>query len=265
MSKAEHVILLKNKTEPVDKYESLAPGFDFHSVDFLPLIRHENVPDELLVLLHDSSSLRNLRHIIVTSQRTVECLYHSVLPYLTPSVKREFLRKKVYTVGPATGNFLRECGFSDVCGDEAGNGGNLADMLLQTLPDYDGEILFLVGVIRRDIIRKKLTAQGLKVRELVTYQTSALEHSLPRFCRCLKTSCTNWVVIFSPQGTDDIVNYLKEVQSQEAGPVLKVACIGPTTEQFLLDNGVKPLVVSTKPEPTYLWESIRQYDNGELH
>ncbi|EDO16561.1 hypothetical protein Kpol_1064p43 [Vanderwaltozyma polyspora DSM 70294] len=252
---SNRVILLKNKTSKLDSYENLFKQHQYDPV-FLPLIKHQHIPDEAFQVLNSLEYLVNLKYIIITSQRTVECLMETILPNLCDDHKRLLLSKTVYTVGPATAGFLERIGFVNIKGgDRAGNGSILADVMIDELSvDQDiclqQEILFLVGEIRRDIIPTKLSSAGFNIREIVTYKTCPLEDNLTRFQDALKPG--SWVVLFSPQGTKDILDFLKQ------HPHLKcnVATIGPTTEKYMLDQGVKPNVVSPKPDCLSLLHSI---------
>lgn len=250
------IILLKNKTTPTDLYETYFSSNAFQPV-FIPLIKHTHIPSETLELLQDNEYLTDLRYIIITSQRTVECLNESIIPKLSMEHRELLLSKVIYTVGPATQRFLKNCGFKDVRGgEETGNGSLLADYIAEQLlvqpnrePSTYGHLLFLVGEIRRDIIPKKLAAVGLNVKEVVTYKTEDLEDNLTRF----RSVCDagSWVVIFSPQGTKDILEYLKVTNTT------RVVSIGPTTQKYLESNGLKPDLVSSKPEPVSLLKEIK--------
>lgn len=257
MSSNKQIIFLKNKTIPVDNYETFSEHENYDSIQFVPLLNHIYHAQETLTLLKNSEYLSNLDYVIVTSQRTVECLYECVIPYLSEGEREMLFNKVVFTVGPATGEFLRRVGFHNVVGDDTGNGDLLSDLITRELAGYSGEMLFLVGVIRRDIIKKKLNAANIRVREVETYETSVLENNVDRLLEVVEddeeTDC--WVVVFSPQGTNEILHYLK---CQESSESIQIACIGPTTEKFLLRNGIRPAVVSPKPDPISLLMAIKQ-------
>lgn len=253
----QRVLLLKNKTAQQDRYEStfLSHGFD---PVFVPLITHTHVPQDLLVLLQDSSYLAQLQNIIVTSQRTVECLYESVLPQLDSPTKQALLQKTVYAVGSSTGDFLKRIGFMCVKGgSEAGNGSILADIISSDISDHDPkpEPLLLVGEVRKDIIPRKLSSNGIPVKEVVTYKTANLPDNLARFQKHAIEG--SWVVFFSPQGTQDIITSIKEDN-------YKIASIGPTTERFLQEQGIQPRVVSLKPDEQNLVNAILSSNFGSM-
>lgn len=263
---SNNIIFLKNKTTPLDKYEVESKDNKYSDVQFLPLIAHTHHPVEALHLLKDNNYISNLRYLIVTSQRTVECLNESIIPTLTKEQREKVLDLSVYTVGPATGDFLRRVGFRNVKGDDMGNGDKLSDFIIKDIGDnYDGEILSFVGAIRRDIIKNKLKQRGLSVKEVVTYETNVLNDNLDRFQNTLvdiadKEECDGksccWVVIFSPQGAKDIIKFLKQNPSIKDKLDLRISCIGPTTNDYLLDNGINPEVVSPQPTPDSLLDAI---------
>ncbi|QLQ79527.1 hypothetical protein HG537_0C01740 [Torulaspora globosa] len=251
------VVLLKNKTAQLDKYEVTFKSNGYETF-FVPLIAHTHVPEELLDLINDKDYVKRLQNIVVSSQRTVECLSESVLPKLNSATAEMLLSKTVYAVGPATEEFLTRIGFKNVKGGKnAGTGSILADLIVQDLLEQDQEaarhpeLLSLVGEIRRDIIPKKLSSQGFRVKEVVTYQTVDLDDNLERFQKVV--SPHSWVVLFSPQGTEDILSDLKKHPDTK----IKIASIGPTTEKFLNDKGIQPQVVSPKPDSISLLNAIK--------
>ena len=265
---SRQVIFLKNKTVPIDKYEVASQKHNFDEIKFIPLIKHTNRPTELLQLFTDHIYLNNLKHIIITSQRTVECLYLEVLPNLNESQRNILFNKVVYTVGPATSDFLKRCGFKNVLGENTGNGNNLADMIMDQIQppnnhgnetDNTDEFLFLVGLIRTDIIKNKLTSKGYKIKEVIAYETTVLDNNLIKLKKELKININNWIVIFSPQGIKEIIPYLKEAALLDDSLNIKIASIGPTTEAFLLKHNIKPHVTSPKPTPESLLNFISSY------
>lgn len=269
---SNNIIFLKNRTAPLDKYELQSYNRQYDEVQFLPLIAHTHHPIEIRNLLRDHNYLSRLKYIIVTSQRTVECLYESIIPNLTETEKEKLLDINVYTVGPATGEFLRRVGFRNVKGDCMGNGDRLSDFIIEDIgKNYDGEILSLVGAIRRDIIKIKLSQAGFTVREVVTYETCVLKDNLDRFQntlidiadkkQCDAASCC-WVVVFSPQGANEIIEYLKNNPGIKDKLKLRISCIGPTTNHFLIDNGIQPEVVSPEPSPASLLSAITGFNNA---
>ncbi|EJS41599.1 hem4p [Saccharomyces arboricola H-6] len=266
------VILLKNRTVPIDKYESECESKSFEPV-FIPLIKHTHITQDFRNVLNSAPNyLNSINYIIITSQRTVESLNESIIPKLTKEQKATLFSKTVYTVGPATAAFIKRSGFTNVKGgEEAGNGSILADIIINDLTvgvetQSSNELLFLVGEIRRDIIPKKLSSKGIKVREVVTYKTEDLDDNFTRFVHAAKPNdddekFSNWVVVFSPQGTKGITQYLYTENHSSDSKKLRIASIGPTTKKYLDSNNITSDVVSPKPDPRSLLDAIELYEH----
>ncbi|CCF55853.1 hypothetical protein KAFR_0A04180 [Kazachstania africana CBS 2517] len=252
----KQIIFLKNKTVPEDKYATESGLYDYDKITHLPLIQHRHCPEDLLKLLRDPSYMISLRYLIVTSQRSVECINESILPYIDEQSKRKLLNSTVFTVGPSTAEFLRRIGFEDVRGEETGNGDMLADYIIENIPSFDGEFLFLVGRTRKEIIKNKLSNGHFNVREMIVYETAPLDRNLSRFKDELLVDAIAWLVFFSPQGTDEIIEYIKDCKSDIQ---FKIASIGPSTEKFLVKHSLAPDVVSPHPEPKSLLKSIEKH------
>ncbi|SCU79613.1 LAFA_0B04346g1_1 [Lachancea sp. 'fantastica'] len=251
------IVLLKNKTTPIDPYEVNLKQEEFDPV-FVPLIQHQHLPTECLSLLRDEKYLLRLEIIVISSQRTVECLNESIIPKLSDSQRCQLLSKVVYTVGPATANFLERCGFENIRGGkDAGNGSILADLIISDLSSKSVQLsqlpkpLLLVGETRRDIVPKKLASIGIESQEVVTYKTKEKDDNLTRFKSLFVPQC--WVVFFSPQGTEEIIEYLRNEK-------VKIASIGPTTDEFLSSHNVRSQVVSSKPEPNALIKALKEFE-----
>ncbi|CAI4052149.1 hypothetical protein SKDZ_15G4140 [Saccharomyces kudriavzevii ZP591] len=268
--KKTRVILLKNKTVPIDKYELEFRSKAFEPV-FIPLIRHTHVTQDFKSVLNSIPNyLDTIDYIIITSQRSVESLNEAIIPSLTNEQKVKLFSKTVYTVGPATADFIRRSGFINIKGGEdAGNGSILADIIINDLATNvdnppPNELLFLVGEIRRDIIPKKLYSKGIKVREVVTYKTEDLDDSLPRLLQAMTPHNEaemplNWIVVFSPQGTKEITQYLGG-KGHPLNSKLRVASIGPTTKKYLDNNNIISNVISPKPDARSLLTAIESYE-----
>lgn len=249
------VLLLKNKTEPRDPYESLFSGKGY-SVDFVPLLCHVHESHDEIVSFLESSL--EARAFIITSQRAVEALMKPLAELKTTKteVYREIINKPMYTVGQATARLLSKIEFQDIRGgDEAGNGDVLANIIVSAPLFESGgkKIIFFTGETRRDIIPRALDKNGFDLTEKVVYKTESMGNIGRRFESAYnKLKSPIWIVFFSPQGTEQIIEYINNNR-----PNCKIASIGPTTESFLKKNGIRPDTVSAKPIPESLLESMK--------
>lgn len=251
--------MLKNKTTPVDSYHETfcAEG---HAPEFIPLLNHGPVSvEETTEFLCSHQFLNDTDRFIITSQRAVEVFHLCLNEISQRSIDMaQRIRSKVgYTVGPATEEILKANGFSDVRGgSHAGNGSVLADIILEELAqeERNQRIVFFTGKIRKDIIPVKLKKEGVNIEEVVIYKTECKHGIVDDFLhRCQQP--VDWIVFFSPQGTEAIVEHLQR-QDKETLRNTKVASIGPTTEEYLVSKGIHTHVVAAKPTASSLLECL---------
>lgn len=253
------VLLLKNKTTPLDPYHEIF-NQNGDCAEFLPLLNHGPISiDMTSSYLSSKEFLEEVKTFIITSQRAVE-VFHACLEkidLINPGAAIIIRSKIGYTVGPATEKILRDNGFKDVRGGaKAGNGSKLADIILKELVDSTETIVFFTGVVRKDIIPVKLRANNIDVKEVVIYQTEPKNEIAKDFVTICEKE-VNWIVFFSPQGTENIVKMIKNT------PLLtgsKIASIGPTTQDYLSENGINPHVVAEKPTASSLFEALQKFN-----
>lgn len=250
------VLFLKNKTTPQDLYhdEFSSRG---HNPIFVPLLNHAPIDiQQTSAYLASEEFLTGVDRFIITSQRAVE-VFHECLALISssePAKAMQITSKIGYTVGPATEEILRANGFRDVRGGaEAGNGSLLADIILQEVEDRTKKMVFFTGVIRKDIIPVKLKKEGICLEEVVIYKTEPKEGILEHFL----ASCgekLDWLVFFSPQGTEGIVEHIKNGKVDLRGA--RIASIGPTTHEYLCNSGIESHTIARKPTALSLLEEL---------
>lgn len=230
--------------------------------------------------------------IVFTSQRAVDA-FATVIAKLDPGKLTSYFDKEMplYVVGPATANGVRALNLPcPVLGEETGNGEALAEFILswhatlsRDVTHLDGQklpLLFLVGEQRRDIIPATLQSETLpqheqiRVIELIVYETGEMATFEEDFTSLLRVAKRKripeqWVVVFSPQGCEAMLNALgwldpKSGQFSAAlrevvsGPMrTRVATIGPTTREFLREEfGFEADVCAAQPTPEGVGEGI---------
>lgn len=255
------VILLKNKTVPRDPYYELFESKLITS-HFLPLLKHSPTDLQLTIeFLISEEFVKNTKYFIITSQRAVEVFNACIdeIKGIRPDVIEQIYEKVGYTVGPATAKILKDNGFNNVRGgSEAGNGSILSDIIIKDFEHIDEKLVFFTGEIRKDIIPQKLVKNSIKFEERVIYKTVNRDDIDDNFNN-LKSEMdrqNSWVIFFSPQGTELIVEYILENGGDKK---FNIASIGPTTEEYLIAKGIKPKVIAKKPEANSLLESIMNY------
>ncbi|KAK9253591.1 tetrapyrrole biosynthesis, uroporphyrinogen III synthase [Lipomyces tetrasporus] len=248
------IIFLKNPNPDAssDTYALSAKSSCYDSC-FLPILSHGFVDQSgLRAYIADLAAVADqtpIDALIITSQRAVEAVASALLES-SDSTAEYILSLPLYTVGPATAALVQSHGFSKIYGGaEAGNGSVLASQIVSAQPR---RCVFFTGETRRDVIPVTLCENGIECIERVVYASTSIEGVEDQFMNVLSsTEDAVWTVFFSPAGAESIARYIARNRR-----TTKVAAIGPTTEGFLLQNGVTPDAVSRKPDPQSLLQGI---------
>lgn len=258
------VVFLKNKKDPEDPYELHFRSLNYET-KFVPLLEHEYVNGEELSRYLTSAEFSAVDALIITSQRAIGAIV-THLEALDDEVKLTLQSKPVYTVGPATAKELAIYGFTDIRGaEDAGNGKVLADIILsESLQTF----VFFTGEIRRDTIPTKLRGANRELAEKIVYKTLDKSDTSTDCLDAIRANPDSWIVFFSPSGTEQILQLLKDSHHQEGTGMegTKLACIGPTTYDFLVSKGFEPSAVAERPDPISLVEAItiKQHHKTQL-
>ena len=236
--------------------------------------------------------------LVFTSQRAVDA-FAAVVAKLDPAKIEKLFDKEmpIYVVGPATANGVKALGLPcPVVGEQTGNGEALGKFILEWHATLSRDVtflegsklplLFLVGEQRRDIIPKTLGSEEvhpldrIKMTEVIVYETGEMatfEEAFTVLVRQTKTKKVKdqWVVVFSPQGCEAMLNSLgwldpktgrfseglREIMSGSLKT--RIATIGPTTKEYLEQEfGFTPDVCAATPTPEGVREGIASFVEG---
>ncbi|XP_065186379.1 uroporphyrinogen-III synthase-like [Sycon ciliatum] len=259
----------------IDKYAKLLSesGFD---PEVVPTLSFEFCcqPEVHEALSHPG----NYRGLLLTSQRAVEAAAASCIPAdgsaaqaFGETIAPEWNERLVCSVGAATSLAATEQLALTSHFKDAGNAEQLADQLLTEL-SRDGcthgggdlPFLFLCGDLRRDTLPDKLRAASHRVHEIVCYRTTAAL-TLTTRGREITAELTGsmpepgaegwtWLVFFSPSGVE--FSYASLLSQLSGVAHVRVAAIGKTTADALLQHGVTVHAVAKKPSADNLLEAI---------
>lgn len=244
------VFLLKNENSPVDYYRQVLSAH--YDPEFVPLLTHSlQLESTIHFLQHEIS---NYKVLIVTSQRAVECLQQALESHdILQPIKDLILSLPVYTIGPSTSQYLNSIGFKSVFGRDSGNGHKLSELILENV-DKETKIIYFTGKIRKDIIPGNLRNNDMDFNELVVYSTEELGQVDAD--KVISHSNQNWIIFFSSQGTKSIVDKVKELQETRT---VRIGVIGPTTNEYLVDRGIKVDFICDSPTADNLLDKLRQH------
>ncbi|KAL2045183.1 hypothetical protein N7G274_002265 [Stereocaulon virgatum] len=146
-------------------------------------------------------------------------------------------------------------------------------------------VLFLTGEKRRDVIPRMLmdpklgVEERVQVDEMVVYETRELEEFDFCFAQVLRQTRiegqgkeVRWVVVFSPmagKGMLKALGWLDErsgkVREDLGGRRTFVACIGPTTKEYLhKEFGFEADVVAEKPSPQGIKNGLEKFMTDQV-
>lgn len=262
-------IFFKNRAEN-DEYEKIFQLAGFKTV-FVPILSSILINEKKLIeYLSSENFINKIECFIVTSQRTVSVL-ETCLKKLDDNIKREILKKKAYSVGPATSQSLLQIGFKYIYGGiDAGNAYKLAEMICKEVNNKK-KITFFCGKIKKDIISTKLKQLNYEFDEVVVYETQERSDIFENFKNEIQKiknyknedlqslNNKNWMFFFSSQGLKTILDYIKKKENLKQYLIVKsfkIASIGKSTNDFLTKNNIIVHFTPQKPTPTFLLEGI---------
>ncbi|CAG8517710.1 2611_t:CDS:2 [Diversispora eburnea] len=239
------VLLLKerkssddNSFQISDEYETKFSSFTYKCI-FLPVLSHDLLNIEELTKILKDGPEKKYWGFVVTSQRAIEGLKlawnkafkANCESFTIDQEKITTLWKNLpfFVIGKATSEAMKDLKFNNILGDK-----------------------------RRDELPSKLSQADIKLDELLVYETKQREDFLIELDKIIKEhKKINWVIFFSPSGVDVALNNLQKL---EIWNEIKVATIGKTTGNYLVTKGIKIHVISPKPEPEILVQSIDNYE-----
>lgn len=138
------------------------------------------------------------------------------------------------------------------------NQGNSAIDLYEKLKkvlESDDEVLLVLGNLAADNLRNRLDLI-VSVDRLNVYQTEYTRVIDAEALQHIADNQYDLILFASPSGYRSFKHHAGELISRYR---LKTACIGPTTEQVLLADGIKPVVVASPTGKEGLINGIKKY------
>lgn len=155
-------------------------------------------------------------------------------------------------------------------GEEAGTGEVLAGAVGGALGPGNS-VLWVAGETRREMVGTGLRAAGVELEVCVAYGTAVDEGFGARFADALRETESvegvRWVVLFSGQGAAEVLIGLgwldersRKVRREHVGRGTFVACIGPTTREYLeTEFGLRVDVCAERPSAEGMKGAIERF------
>ena len=178
-------------------------------------------------------------YIALTSAVAIEVLSAHMTSETHPSIRGW----KIYCLSGKTKQAILESPLSKNIVGEAGTAAALAEEIIR---QGIQEILFLCSNQRRDELPDALQAAGIKLHEVVVYESSEVPVAAP-------VKDLDALLFFSPSGVRSFF------AANRLHPDAVCFAIGPTTAKCLGDFTRNRIVTSTSPDPKVLVEAVFEY------
>lgn len=199
--------------------------------------------------------------IIFTSQRAVEAATKAIKDsndttmkdwkaHYQPAWRSSFC----FCVGKATAEAARKLGFHTL-GEEAGSAEALVPEIMKGIESSRLPLIYPCGNLRRDTISAAASEKGIKLNEIVCYETTPDENIMSNFKSFMHSKgFPTHLVYFSPSGVEYTKHVIEELQLAEAGT--KFIAIGATTKKALDEKGLEVFSTAAHPTPEGLLEAL---------
>ncbi|KAF0553298.1 Uroporphyrinogen-III synthase [Gigaspora margarita] len=261
---------ISDSTQIPDEYETKLASLSYTSI-FLPVLSYVFVNIEELTKILKNGPEKKYWGIVVTSQKAVKGLklawnnaFNNVTEDSLNKEKALWENLPFFVVGKATSKATDGLNFNAL-GLNSGNSESLAEYIIQFHNQNNTQnfhqnslpLLFLTGDKRLDKLPTRLSQAGIKLEELLVYETRPDENFSTELENIVKKNRKiDWIVFFSPSGVDVAWKSLTKLNLWKT---VKIACIGKTTGNYLEKCDIKVHVISPKPEPESLACSINEY------
>lgn len=236
-------------TQPVDSENQIGKALADNGahVLYLPLI-------EIIPLLISQNDLRNIYEnntyhwLVFTSKNGVEHLFNQLQLY--PQIKS--LPFKTAVFGKRTATALKEKGFSPDLVNLQNTSADLLNSLNEKLNGND-HVLLVLGDKASHLLERGLKGN---VKRLNVYSTLFSKTIDKEILQTIERDKYDLILFTSPSGYYSFKHHTSDFINQRK---LKIACIGPTTENAIYLDNIRPLVVAKPSGKKGLLNEIENY------
>ncbi|MBM2814605.1 MAG: hydroxymethylbilane synthase [Ignavibacteria bacterium] len=240
-------------TKPLSDEDYMKDYFISRSANYLWMPLIEILPSrESENIKYIFQNLENFDWVLFTSKNGVEYFFryfHSL------QHNNKFPEKiKLAAIGDRTALELQKFGFTP---DFISNGTTSKEFLRNIIIKYDlngKKILLALGELAKNTLEAGL--QGIaEVTRINVYRTVPIENYSKEIIHKIKSDNYDIIIFTSPSGFE---HFLDIAKIEGIGREIKFACIGTTTCESALNQGYKPLLVSSKPDGLIFAQEIEE-------
>lgn len=227
----------------------------------IPLIKIE-APSNTDQIEKTLINLHTYDWLVFTSVNGVHYFFQFLEQFDIP-IKNTQEKPKIAVVGKKTLEALEKKGVKvDLIPDEFVAEDLLTKMLLQV--KKGDNVLLARGNLARSLLPEKLKEAGARVNDLVVYETVVNMEARAELLEILKLRSCDLIAFTSSSTVTNFCSLLKGADIEALLKNIKIACIGPITEQTALESGLKVDIVAKEYTIDGLLEAIvRSFDDGD--
>lgn len=152
---------------------------------------------------------------------------------------------KIYCIGTTTQQLVVNYFGQDAIAGTANDAAALAKLIIEDQPK--GKLLFFCGDQRRDELPEILQQNSIKLKEIIVYQTTAIQHRIQKLYE--------GILFFSPSGVESFFS------SNQLTQKTILFAIGNTTAKEIKKHSNNQIVVSDEPGKENLARKMMEYFN----
>ncbi len=222
------------------------------SVLHMPLIEIIQIPVSQKTLLHLTNN-NTFQWLVFTSKNGIIHLFNQ----LELDTGTKTLPFKTAVFGKRTALALKKKGFKP---DLVNLQNSSADLLSDLYPKLktDDKVLLVLGDLASGLMEKNLKSK-VNVERLNVYRTFYVKKITDTILRTIEQNKYDLILFTSPSGFNSFKYHTNKLENLSR---LKIACIGPTTKEVILTEGLKPVVVAKPSGTEGLIKEIENYFNA---
>jgi uroporphyrinogen-III synthase len=174
---------------------------------------------------------------VFTSMNAVEAV--------ADQIKEKKTNWKIYCIGTTTQQLVVNYFGQDAIAGTANDAAALAKLIIEDQPK--GKLLFFCGDQRRDELPEILQQNSIKLKEIIVYQTTAIQHRIQKLYE--------GILFFSPSGVESFFS-----NNQLTKKTILFA-IGNTTAKEIKKHSNNQIVISNEPGKENLARKMMEYFN----
>jgi uroporphyrinogen-III synthase len=214
----------------------------------MPLIKIH--PLEISPHIQADVSNSTYQWLVFTSKNGVDHFFDQFKADFKPTT----LPFKTAVFGKKTDMALKENGLS---ADVVSQGNVAEDLLNELIPLLrpEDKVLLVLGNLAAPLLQERLTPV-VNVERIDVYHTSFVTSINAKILQAIIEDKYDLILFTSPSGFKSFKHHTEQIV--DFGK-LKIACIGPTTEDTLIASGIRPLVVANPSGKRGLIKGIEDF------